>query len=305
MLRFLIRRLAVSVLVAISVSIIAFGLLRLSGDLARELAGETATAEQVQAIRIAQGLDRSLPIQYLDWAGKALGGEFGRSLFSGEPVLAIIAARANTTILLALFSIAFALALAIPLGVVAATRPNSWLDRAALVLAVGGQAIPNFWFGLLLMLLFGVMLRWTPISGSDTLAHFILPTLTLGLSAMPAIMRTTRSGMIEALDTDFVRTARAKGMPARIVLFKHALRNAILPVVSLAAVQLGGLLGGSVVVETVFALNGIGYLAFQSIQRIDYPVVQAIVLLVSVVYIALTLIADVVNAMLDPRIRIA
>lgn len=304
MLHFLLHRLAVSALVAISVSIIAFGLLRLSGDLAREIAGETATTEQVAAVRAAHGLDRPLPIQYLDWAGRALRGDLGASLFSGEPVMRLITARLPVTAQLAFYSIVLALALAIPLGVLAATRPNSWVDRASLTLAVFGQAIPNFWFGLLLMLVFGVMLRWTPISGSDTTAHFILPSLTLGLSAMPAIMRMTRSGMIEALEADFVRTARAKGLLPRAVLFKHALRNAILPVVSLAAVQLGALLGGSVVVESVFALNGVGYLAYQSILRLDYPVVQAIVLMVAVVYIALTLLADLTNARLDPRIRL-
>jgi ABC-type dipeptide/oligopeptide/nickel transport system permease component len=305
MIRFLLRRLALSVLVALSVSIIAFALLRMSGDLAQELAGERATAEQIEAVRVANGLDRSFPVQYLDWAGRALRGDLGVSLFSGEPAASLIAARLPVTATLALTSMALALALAVPLGVIAATRPNSWIDRASLVFAVFGQAIPNFWFGLILMLVFGVYLRWTPISGSDTLAHFILPSVTLGLSAMPAIMRMTRSGMIDALDADFVRTARAKGLLMPAVLVRHALRNAVLPVVSITAVQLGALLGGSVVVESVFALNGIGQLAYQSIQRLDFPVVQAIVLMVSFIYIVLTFLADLANARLDPRIRLA
>lgn len=305
MIRFLLRRLALSVLVALSVSIVAFALLRMSGDLAQELAGERATAEQVEAVRVANGLDRPLPVQYLDWAGRALRGDLGVSLFSGEPAASLIAARLPVTATLALTSMALALALAVPLGVIAATRPNSWVDRSSLVLAVFGQAIPNFWFGLILMLVFGVYLRWTPISGSDTLAHFVLPSVTLGLSAMPAIMRMTRSGMIDALDADFVRTARAKGLLMPAVLVRHALRNAVLPVVSITAVQLGALLGGSVVVESVFALNGIGQLAYQSIQRLDFPVVQAIVLMVSFIYIVLTFLADLANARLDPRIRLA
>jgi peptide/nickel transport system permease protein len=305
MIRFLLRRLALSVLVALSVSIVAFALLRMSGDLAQELAGERATAEQVEAVRVANGLDRPLPVQYLDWAGRALRGDLGVSLFSGEPAAALIASRLPVTATLALSSMALALALAVPLGVIAATRPNSWVDRSSLVLAVFGQAIPNFWFGLILMLVFGVYLRWTPISGSDTLAHFVLPSATLGLSAMPAIMRMTRSGMIDALDADFVRTARAKGLLMPAVLVRHALRNAVLPVVSITAVQLGALLGGSVVVESVFALNGIGQLAYQSIQRLDFPVVQAIVLMVSFIYIVLTFLADLANARLDPRIRLA
>lgn len=305
MIRFLLRRLALSVLVALSVSIVAFALLRMSGDLAQELAGERATAEQVEAVRVANGLDRPLPVQYLDWAGRALRGDLGVSLFSGEPAASLIAARLPVTATLALTSMALALVLAVPLGVIAATRPNSWVDRVSLVFAVFGQAIPNFWFGLILMLVFGVYLRWTPISGSDTLAHFVLPSVTLGLSAMPAIMRMTRSGMIDALDADFVRTARAKGLLMPAVLVRHALRNAVLPVVSITAVQLGALLGGSVVVESVFALNGIGQLAYQSIQRLDFPVVQAIVLMVSFIYIVLTFLADLANARLDPRIRLA
>ncbi len=305
MIRFLLRRLAISVLVALSVSIVAFALLRMSGDLAQELAGERATAEQVEAVRVATGLDRPLPVQYLDWAQRALRGDLGVSLFSGEPAASLIAARLPVTATLALTSMALALALAVPLGVIAATRPNSWIDRVSLMLAVFGQAIPNFWFGLILMLVFGVYLRWTPISGSDTLAHFVLPSVTLGLSAMPAIMRRTRSGMIDALDADYVRTARAKGLLMPAVLVRHALRNAVLPVVSITAVQLGALLGGSVVVESVFALNGIGQLAYQSIQRLDFPVVQAIVLMVSFIYIVLTFLSDIANARLDPRIRLA
>ncbi|MFN8721959.1 MAG: ABC transporter permease [Rhodospirillales bacterium] len=305
MIRFLLRRLAISVLVALSVSIVAFALLRMSGDLAQELAGERATAEQVEAVRVANGLDRPLPVQYLDWAQRALRGDLGVSLFSGEPAASLIAARLPVTATLALTSMALALALAVPLGVIAATRPNSWIDRVSLMLAVFGQAIPNFWFGLILMLVFGVYLRWTPISGSDTLAHFVLPSVTLGLSAMPAIMRMTRSGMIDALDADYVRTARAKGLLMPAVLVRHALRNAVLPVVSITAVQLGALLGGSVVVESVFALNGIGQLAYQSIQRLDFPVVQAIVLMVSFIYIVLTFLSDIANARLDPRIRLA
>jgi peptide/nickel transport system permease protein len=287
------------------VSIVAFALLRMSGDLAQELAGERATAEQVEAVRVANGLDRPLPVQYLDWAQRALRGDLGVSLFSGEPAASLIAARLPVTATLALTSMALALALAVPLGVIAATRPNSWIDRVSLMLAVFGQAIPNFWFGLILMLVFGVYLRWTPISGSDTLAHFVLPSVTLGLSAMPAIMRMTRSGMIDALDADYVRTARAKGLLMPAVLVRHALRNAVLPVVSITAVQLGALLGGSVVVESVFALNGIGQLAYQSIQRLDFPVVQAIVLMVSFIYIVLTFLSDIANARLDPRIRLA
>ncbi len=304
MLRFLIHRGAIALLVAVTVSIIGFTLLRLSGDLASALAGDTATPQQIAQTAHLYGLDRPFYVQYLDWVWKALHGDLGRSLFTNEPVAFLIGQRIGVTAQLSFMSLIFALLIAIPLGVLAATRPNSWVDRLALSLSVFGQAMPNFWFGLILIIVFGVSLRWLPISGTDSFANFILPTVTLGTSVMPAIMRLTRTGMLDALDSDYIRTARAKGLSSTSVLFKHALRNAILPVVSLTAVSLGFLLGGSVIVESVFALNGIGFLAFQSILRTDFPVVQSIVIFVSIAYILLTLLSDVVNAYLDPRIRL-
>jgi len=302
--RFLLHRLYISVLVAITVSIIAFSLLRLSGDLAAELAGEDASDKEIAVIAEQYGLDRPLYVQYFDWAGSALRGDLGRSLFTNEPVAELILARVGVTFKLAFFSLILGLVIAVPLGVFAAVRPNTIFDRMALGFAVFGQAIPNFWFGLMLILLFGVKLRWTPISGSDTWMHFILPTLTLGLGVMPQFMRLTRSGMLDVLDSDFIRTARAKGLNPLRVLFLHALRNAILPIVSLMAVVLGFLLGGTVVTESVFALNGVGFLAFESIQRQDFPVVQSIVFMLSFIYIVLTLLSDLINAQLDPRIRL-
>ena len=304
MIRFLIQRATSAVLVAFTVSIIGFSLLRLSGDLAAALAGDTAKPDQIAQVAHLYGLDRPLYVQYLDWAWKALHGDLGRSLFSNEPVAGMIGDRIGVTAELSLLSLIFALAISIPLGVLAATRPNSAIDRIALTLSVFGQAIPNFWFGLILIIVFGVMLRWLPISGSGSFDHFILPTVTLGTAVMPAFMRLTRTGMLDALDADYIRMARAKGLSTVSVLFKHALRNAILPLVSLTAVSLGFLLGGSVIVESVFALNGIGFLAFQSILRTDFPVVQSIVVFVSFAYIFLTLLSDLVNAYLDPRIRL-
>ncbi len=302
--RFLVQRLGVALLVAITVSIIGFALLRVSGDLAADLAGEDATPREVAEIAALYGLDKPLHEQYLDWAANALGGDLGQSLFTNEPVMDLILERVGVTILLSLYSLVLALAIAIPLGVLAAIRANTAVDRAALGVAVFGQAIPNFWFGLILIYLFGVVLRWLPISGSTSFAHFVLPTVALGTAVMPALMRLTRTGMLEVLEADFVRTARAKGLSPGAVFFKHALRNAILPVVSLAAVSLGFLLGGSVIVETVFALNGIGLLAYESILRSDFPVVQSILVFVSLAYIVLTLASDLINARLDPRIRL-
>ena len=305
MVSFLVNRLFIAIMVTVTVSVIAFSLLRLSGDLAAELAGDDATEAEIAAVAKAYGLDRPLYVQYLDWAAHAVSGDLGQSIFSNEPVFEILTGAVPTTAKLAVFALTLAICLSIPLGIVAAVYQNTWIDRLALIVAVGGQAVPNFWFGLMMILLFGVILRWTPISGQETLAHFILPTITVALTTIPQKMRITRAGMIEVLQSDYIRTARAKGLPARSVIFKHALRNAILPVVSLTMVNFGFLLGGTVVVETIFALNGLGFEAFQAIIRQDFPVLQSVVLFISVIYIMLTLIADLINAQLDPRIRLS
>ena len=304
MLQYALKRAVLALLVALTVSLVCFLLVNLSTDVATAMAGEGATAEAIETIRHQYGFDRPLVVRYVDWLGRAALGDFGDSLYFRTPVSALVAERMPTTMILGAAAIGFALLLSIPLGVVAALKPNSWVDRLTLTIAVVGQAMPTFWFALLLMFLFGVTLKVLPISGGDTWQHFILPSIALGYYATPAIMRLTRSGMLEVLESDYIRTARAKGLRNTSVLFKHALRNAVAPVVALAAVQLGFLLGGSVVIETVFALNGLGYLAWEAISHNDFPVVQAVVLLISLVYIVLTLLADMANAWLDPRIRI-
>jgi peptide/nickel transport system permease protein len=265
---------------------------------------ETARRTQdIAAIRVQYGFDRPYSVQYLSHVGDVLRGHFGQSYVSGEPVLQLVAERVPATALLACPSILFAVALSLPLGVLAALFPNSALDRLALSLAVLGQAVPNFCAGLLLILLFGVNLGWLPISGSATLAHFVLPAITLGSFAMPALMRLVRASMIEVLEADYIRTARAMGLSEPQILWKSALRQAALPVVSLTAVQFGLMLGGSIMVGSVFAIQGIGYLACQCTSRVDMPVIQAIVLLVSLAYFALKLLADLPNAALDPGLR--
>jgi peptide/nickel transport system permease protein len=298
------KRLLLALLVAVTVSFMSFMLLRLSGDPAAALAGESATESQIAFVRAQYGLDRPLLVQYAHWIGRALQGDFGESPYFKQPVRAIIGGRLGVTLTLGGCALLFAVLLAIPLGVLAAIRPNSWIDRLALTISVLGQAMPSFFFGLTLIIVFGVMLRVLPISGSDTWRHFILPAVALGYYATPAFMRLTRSGMLEVLASDYIRTARAKGLLPGSVLFKHALRNAIIPVVSLGAVQFGFMLGGSLVIETVFAINGVGFLGYQSIARSDLPMVQAIVLMVSMFYVVLTFCADLLNAFLDPRIRV-
>ena len=299
------RRLGLALLVAIAVSAASFGLLYLTGDPATAIVGPSGTDADIENIRRVYGFDRPIVLQYVDWLWRALHGDLGISFFFKLPVDDLLANRLPITLTLGLTAIVFALVLAIPLGVAAAVRPNSAIDRLALVLSVTGQALPSFWFGLMLIVLFSVIYPVLPSSGTESWKSFVLPSVVLGYYATPAIMRLTRSGMIEVLSSDYIRTARAKGLYRSSVLFKHALRNAIIPVVSLSAAQFGFMLAGSVVVESVFALQGAGRLAWESITRGDLPTVQAIVLVFSLAYVVLTLLADLLNAWLDPRIRIA
>ena len=303
MLKYTLHKLLVAVLVAVTVSFVAFMLLRLSGDLATAIGGESARGEDIARIREQLGLDRPVLTQYWDWASRAVTGDFGRSYYYPEPVWTLLEERLPVTLRLACWGLLVSLVIGVPLGVLAALRPNTLIDRVAMTLAVLGQALPTFWLGLLLIILFGLVLRWLPISGADTWMHYILPSFVLGYYSTPAVMRLTRSGMLEVLATDYIRTAYSKGLPHRTVLFKHALRNAVIPVVALASVQFGLMLSGSVVIETVFAMQGIGQLAWESISRQDFPVVQAVLLLVSMFYVWLTFASDLINAWLDPRIR--
>ncbi|CAO1666944.1 MULTISPECIES: ABC transporter permease [Salinicola] len=300
---FIVRRILVAMSVALTISIVSFMLLHLSGDLATSIAGPEATAEQVEQIRVDYGLDRPIVSQYLDWLGDALTFDFGRSYYYQSTVVDLIVDRMPVTLTLGGLALALAVGISIPLGVLAALKRDTWIDRLALLFAVVGQAMPSFWFGLTLIVVFAVTLQWLPAAGSDGWQHFVLPAIALGYYATPAMMRLTRTGMLEVLESDYIRTARAKGLRTGSVIFKHALRNAIIPVVALAAVELGFMLGGSVVIESVFSLNGLGQLAWDAISRNDYPVVQAVVLIIALFYIVLTLLADVANAALDPRIR--
>ncbi|HEV8313605.1 MAG TPA: ABC transporter permease [Burkholderiaceae bacterium] len=305
MLAYTLKRLGLALLVALAVSLIAFLLLRLSGDPAIAIAGEGARQADIDLVRSTYGFDRPLVIQYAEWVGKLLRGDLGMSIYFKTEVGPLIWSKLQVTLALGLASLGVALLVSVPLGVLAAVFKNSWIDRACLATAVVGQALPNFFFALLLVMLFSISLHWLPVSGSDSWQHFVMPTIALGYYVAPAFMRLVRAGMVEVLEADYIRTARAKGLPARSVIFKHALRNAVVPVVALTAVQLGFLLGGSVVIETIFALDGLGYLAYQSITFKDYPVIQIIVMLLSAIYVVLTLASDLANAWLDPRIRVA
>jgi peptide/nickel transport system permease protein len=303
MLRFLIRRLIVAILVVATVLTLVFVLTRLSGDLAISIAGPGATQLDIDTVRKAYGLDRPVLTQFFDWVGRAATGDLGESFFFKARVSTLIAERMPVTLTLGFTGLVIALIVSLPLGILAAVRENTGFDRAVQVVALLGQAMPSFWLGLLLMIVLGLQLGWLPISGTGSWEYYVMPGIVLAFSAIPALTRLTRAGMIQAMSSDYIRTARAKGLSRASILLKHALRNAAIPVVAIAAVQLGFMLGGSIVIEQVFAMHGVGFLAWESISKNDFPVVQAVVLVLATIFVVLTMLADLMNAMLDPRLR--
>ena len=304
MLRYILQRGALALAVALVVSFATFMLLNFATDPASAIAGEDATPEVVERIRLAYGLDRPVMVRYFDWLGGVAQGDFGESYYWNKGVGELVLERAPVTITLALSALMVTIVIAIPLGAIAALNPNSWADRFALTFAVSAQAMPNFWLGLLLIILFGVMIPILPISGDSTWQHYVLPAFVLGSSSVPAVMRLTRTGLIEVMDSDYIRTARSKGYRGLGLLQRHAMRNALLPVVSVLAVQLGQKFGGSVITESVFAINGLGRLALQSILGSDIPTVQMLIFIFAITFVLMNLLADLLNAALDPRIRI-
>lgn len=304
MLRYIGLRALLALLVAFTVSLAAFLLLNVAADPAQAIAGEDATPEVVEAIRARYGLDRPLSVRYFDWLGGVLHGDFGESYYWHKPVAELVADRADETIKLAFSALAVTILIAIPLGALAALKPNSWVDRFALGVAVSAQAVPNFWLGLIMIILFAVTIPIFPVSGDDTWQHFVLPAFVLGASSVPAVMRLTRTGLIEVMGADYIRTARSKGFRGWQLLYRHAMRNALLPVISVLAVQLGQKFGGSVITESIFAINGLGRLALESILGADIPTVQMLIFVFAIVFVVMNLLADILNAALDPRIRI-
>lgn len=304
MLRYIALRGLLALLVAFAVSLAAFFLLNVASDPAQAIAGEDAPPEVVESIRDRYGLDRPLTVRYADWLGGVLTGDFGESYYWHKPVAALVAERSGKTITLALSALSVTILIAIPLGALAALNPNSWIDRIALGVAVSAQAVPNFWLGLIVIILFAVTIPIFPVSGDDSWRHYVLPAFVLGASSVPAVMRLTRTGLIEVMESDYIRTARSKGYRGLSLLTRHAMRNALLPVVSVLAVQLGQKFGGSVITESVFAINGLGRLALQSILGSDIPTVQMLIFIFAITFVLMNLLADLLNAALDPRIRI-
>lgn len=304
MLQFILKRLALGLAVAFTVSLATFLMLNLAADPAAMVAGEDATQEAIEQIRVQYGFDRPLYVRFLEWLGQLVTGDFGDSYYWKQPVFDLLIDRAPVTLTLAAGALTVTISLGLTLGVLAALKPNGWLDRFALSFGTAAQAVPNFWFGLILIIFLGVTFPIFPVSGDSTWMHFVLPCFVLGTSAVPQVLRLTRTGMIEVLGSDYIRTARAKGFRPRQILFRHALRNALLPIVSVITIQIGYKLGGSVITESVFALNGLGRLAYESILGADIPTVQMLVFFFALVFIILSILGDILNAWLDPRVRV-
>ena len=301
---FLLRRLLQSLVVLFGVSFVVFAILHLTGDPALVLLPPDASAEDVRRFREVMGFNDPFFVQYGRFLTGALQGDFGQSVRHGEPAFGLVVERMPATFELAGAALALALCLAIPAGIVSAVRRNTALDYLATVVALFGQSLPTFWLGIMLILLFSVQFHLLPSSGRGTLEHLILPAVTLGLFTTARITRLTRSGMLEVLNQDYIRTARAKGVSDPPVVWKHALKNAAIPIVTIVGIELGTLLGGSVITETIFAWPGVGRLSVQAIANRDYPVVQAAVFLLASTFVLVNLLVDVVYTYLDPRIRL-
>lgn len=305
MLTFLARRIGGIIPVLLCVSLFAFGFVRLlPGDPARLLAGPDATLSDVQAIRASLGLDRPLWQQYWTYISGSAQGRLGNSSRTGQPVATVIGERFMPTLLLTIAAMGWSTIIGVALGVLAGVRRGRWQDQGSMVLAVSGISFPAFWLGLLLIDLFAVRLHWLPTGGEQGWRSFILPSFTLGVAVAAVMARFTRSAFVEVAGEDYVRTARMKGVPERRVIWTHAFRNALIPVITMAGLQFGFLLGGSIVIETVFDWPGLGRLLVDSVNYRDYPVIQAEILLFSFEFVLINLLVDVLYAVVNPEIRL-
>lgn len=304
MAHFLLKRLAWSILTILGVSLIVFVVVRLSGDPASLLLSPTGTRQDYLNLRHALGLDRPMAVQFGLFMLHVGRGDFGSSFQYGVPALQVVLERLPATFELTGVAIALIVLISVPLGIISAVRRNSWVDSLTSVLALAGQAAPNFWLGIVLILFFAVNLRWVPTSGIGGLSHLILPAVTLALQPLSKITRLTRSEMLEVLDREYVRTARAKGLPYGMIVLKHALKNAAITIVTVVGLDLGYLLGGAIITETVFSWPGMGQLSIVAINNRDFPVVQAAVFVIAVLVVSLNLMVDLVYLCLDPRVRL-
>ncbi len=302
--RFLLRRVPQLVVVLFGVSIVTFGMVRLTGDPVTVRLGETATDEAIAQIRSELALDRPVHVQYARFIRNALRGDFGESLRYRQPALTLFVERLPATLELAGAALLLALIIGLPIGITAALRPQSAFDGLVRGLALTGQAIPGFYLGLVAIIVFGAQLRLLPTGGRGSLAHLILPAFTLAAYQAAIVARFARGAMLEVLGEDYIRTARAKGLRRFRVIVQHGLRNALIPVVTIIALQVGTLLSGAVVTETVFSWPGVGRLAVQAIYARDFPIVQVTVMVTAALFVAINLLTDLLYVLLDPRVRV-
>jgi len=302
--RLALRRLALAIPTIVAAATLVFLLVHVvPGDPVDVMLGESAAPADRAALRQALGLDRPLVAQYGAFLAGLATGDLGRSVVSGEPVARLVAARIPATVELTLGALAVAIAIALPLGVLAAARPGTWIDRGAVAFALLGAAMPSFWLGPLLIIAFAIELQILPVSGRGGLAHLVLPACTLGVGMAAILTRMTRASVLECVGEDYVRTARAKGVGRVRVLARHALANALAPVITILGLQFGALLAGTVITETIFAWPGVGRLTVEGIQARDYPVLQGCILAIAAGFVLASTLADIVNAALDPRTR--
>lgn len=301
---FIIRRFFSMLISALLVITIVFFLARITGDPLAVLIPSDATEEEIQEFRASYGFDKPLPYQYIQFLQRVFKGDFGISIRHVEPALPAVLSYMPNTIKLASASLVVAVFLGIPLGVIAAIRPGSFFELITMLTAVTGQAVPGFWLGLMLIMVFGVRLGWLPVSGAGGFSHLIMPAIVLGTSQMAAFSRLTRVGMIEQLDQDYIRTARSKGLRDIRIVIRHVFPNAAIPVATQIGLSFGRMLAGSVITETIFAWPGVGRFALQAVYNRDFPVIQASVFLVSVIFLVINFLMDILYSWLDPRIRI-
>jgi peptide/nickel transport system permease protein len=302
---YLTKRLIHSIIIIIGISMVVFIISRMTGDPVSIMVDFTTPQEDRDIIRKELGLDKPIPLQYLIFLKNAVRGDFGTSIRYEEPALDLVLQRIPITLRLLIVTLAWSLTLAIPIGIISALKRNSIFDLAGMAFTFVGQSIPSFWLGIMMIMVVGVHFRLLPISGfgSGELSYIIMPAITLGSFGMASFARITRSSMLEVLDSDYIQTARAKGLRETFVVIKHALRNALIPIVTILGLQIAGLLGGAVITEQIFAYPGVGWLAVQSIYNRDFPVIQAIVMMVSIGVVATNFIVDIVYTIIDPRIR--
>ncbi|MHB1006395.1 MAG: ABC transporter permease [Chloroflexota bacterium] len=309
---YILKRLISLAPVLMVVALVVFGILRLTpGDPAAVMLGDNATATDIERLRRTLGLDQPLPVQFVSWMANILRGDLGYSIFLDRPVTQAIAERLQPTILLTLYALIIAVSIALPAGAIAAARQGSWLDRALMVFSLLGVSLPEFLTGMLMIMVFAVALGWMPSEGyrplSDGLFEnfrsLLMPAIALGMSQAALIARTTRASVLEVLKQDYVQTARAKGLSERAVMWRHVLRNAALPIATVVGLSYAVLMGGAIIVETVFNLPGMGRLVINSVMRRDYPVVQGVVLFVAMIYVGVNLAVDILYKWLDPRVK--